>query len=187
MPDLTVAYRDLGLGELRPFLVLTVTGPGGAKGAIAGLIDSGADGTVLPAGYASLMGYMAADLIAEQGTQVGGSVTMWQATSRRKPSSQRSPVTSSTSTRVLSTAARPRSGDAKTCCTTSTCTSWSAESSSRLRRSNSAAALPSIDDDGRASANAADPPQEGQTDDDSSFDSRGLRSARQEGCRSSSS
>jgi hypothetical protein len=83
MTDLTVAYRDLGLGELRPFLVLTVTGPGGAKGPIAGLIDSGADGTVLPAGYASLMGYMAADLIAGQGTQVGGSVTMWQAT---KPS-----------------------------------------------------------------------------------------------------
>jgi|GEM_PF-4002347 len=27
MPDLTVAYRDLGLGALRPFLVLTVTGP----------------------------------------------------------------------------------------------------------------------------------------------------------------
>jgi len=58
MPDLTVAYRDLGLGELRPFLVLMVAGPGGAKGSIAGLIDSGADGTVLPAGYASLMGYI---------------------------------------------------------------------------------------------------------------------------------
>lgn len=83
MPTLTVAYRDLGLGELRPFLVLTVTGPTGVKGPIAGLIDSGADGTVLPAGYASLMGYSAADLVAEQGTQVGGSVTMWQAT---KPS-----------------------------------------------------------------------------------------------------
>lgn|ERR1700684_1030403 len=80
MPTVTVAYRDLGLGELRPYLVLTVTGPSGTKGSIAGLIDSGADGTVLPAGYASLMGYAAGDLVAEQGTQVGGSVTMWQAT-----------------------------------------------------------------------------------------------------------
>jgi hypothetical protein len=80
MPTLTVAYRDLGLGELRPFLVLTVTGPSGTKGPIAGLIDSGADGTVLPAGYASLMGYASGDLNAEQGTQVGGSVTMLQAT-----------------------------------------------------------------------------------------------------------
>jgi hypothetical protein len=76
---LVVAYRDLGLGELRPFLVLTVTGPGGATGPIAGLIDSGADGTVLPAGYAPLMGYTATDLVAEQGAQVGGTVTMWQA------------------------------------------------------------------------------------------------------------
>jgi hypothetical protein len=79
--SLTVAYRELGLGELRPFLVLTVTGPDGdRKGPIAGLIDSGADGTVLPAGYASLMGYRAPDLIAEQGAQVGGSVTMLRAT-----------------------------------------------------------------------------------------------------------
>jgi len=77
---LVVAYRDLGLGELRPFLVLTVIGPGGnRRGSIAGLIDSGADGTVLPAGYASLMGYLAPDLVAEQGAQVGGSVTMWRA------------------------------------------------------------------------------------------------------------
>lgn len=78
--DLIVAYRDLGLGEPRPFLVLAVTGPRGAKGPIAGLIDSGADGTVLPAGYAPLMGYSASELVAQQGAQVGGSVTMWQAT-----------------------------------------------------------------------------------------------------------
>jgi Retroviral aspartyl protease len=81
MADLTVAYRDLGLGDARPYLVLTVKGPDGIKqGSIPGLIDTGADGTVLPAGYAPLMGYTAADIVAEQGMQVGGSVTMWRAT-----------------------------------------------------------------------------------------------------------
>ncbi len=80
MPDLIVAYRDLGMGEPRPFLVLTVTGPSGATGSIAGLIDTGADGTVLPTGYAPLMGYSPADIAAEQGAGVGGSVTMHQAT-----------------------------------------------------------------------------------------------------------
>lgn len=80
MPDLLVAYRDLGLGELRPILILHVTGPRGAKGDIAGLIDSGADGTVLPAGYAPLMGYTPADIAAQQGAGVGGSVIMHQAT-----------------------------------------------------------------------------------------------------------
>lgn len=83
MPELVVAYRELGLGELRPFLILTVTGPRGAKGPIAGLIDTGADGTVLPAGYAPLMGYSPEDIAAQQGAGVGGSVTMHQAT---KPS-----------------------------------------------------------------------------------------------------
>jgi hypothetical protein len=81
MADLTVAYRDLGLGDVRPYLVLSVTGPDGTKqGPIPGLIDTGADGTVLPAGYAPLMGYTAADVVPQQGTQVGGSVTMMQAT-----------------------------------------------------------------------------------------------------------
>jgi hypothetical protein len=44
-----------------------------------GLIDSGADGTVLPAGYAPLMGYEPGDLEAQQGTQVGGGLTMLRA------------------------------------------------------------------------------------------------------------
>jgi hypothetical protein len=42
MADLKVAYRDLGLGDVRPYLVLTVTGPDGTKqGPIPGLIDTG--------------------------------------------------------------------------------------------------------------------------------------------------
>jgi hypothetical protein len=63
--------------------VLNVTGPAGAKGQIPGLIDTGADGTVLPIGYASLMGYTGSDMVAEQGTGVGGTLTMHRAT---KPS-----------------------------------------------------------------------------------------------------
>lgn len=84
MPDLLVAYRDLGLGELRPILILHVTGPTGAQGDIAGLVDSGADGTVLPAGYAPLMGYTPADVSPQQGAGAGGSVTMHQATRSSK-------------------------------------------------------------------------------------------------------
>ena len=77
MPDsLIVPYRDFGLGGVRPYLVLHVTGINGKAGLIPGLIDSGADSTVLPAGYAPLMGYAPADLDTVQGVQVGGSVTL---------------------------------------------------------------------------------------------------------------
>lgn len=77
--SLTVAYRDFGWGGARPYLVLHVTGVNGRWGLIPGLLDSGADNTVLPIGYASLMGYTGDDLVAAQGTQVGGSVTLWNA------------------------------------------------------------------------------------------------------------
>jgi hypothetical protein len=80
---LVVAYRDLGFGAARPYLVLSVTGINGQTGLVAGLIDSGADNTVLPAGYAPLMGYTGESLVTVQGTQVGGSVTLRNAT---KPS-----------------------------------------------------------------------------------------------------
>lgn len=77
MPDsLVVPYRDFGLGGVRPYLVLHVTGINGKGGIIVGLIDSGADKTVLPAGYAPLLGYKGPDLDAVQGVQVGGSVTL---------------------------------------------------------------------------------------------------------------
>jgi hypothetical protein len=77
---LLVAYRDFGFGEARPYLFMDVVGPGGQKGPILGLIDSGADATVLPAGYAPLMGYTPGDLVAQQGMQVGGGIVMWRAT-----------------------------------------------------------------------------------------------------------
>lgn len=47
---------------------------------IPGLIDSGADSSVLPAGYAPLLGYGRADLDRVEGSQVGGSVTLLRAT-----------------------------------------------------------------------------------------------------------
>ena len=71
------------MGGSRPYLFLHVTGPDGRGRMIPGLIDSGADSTVLPAGYAPLLGYSRVDLAFEQGTQVGGSLSLRRAT---KPS-----------------------------------------------------------------------------------------------------
>jgi hypothetical protein len=81
MPDpLVVPYRELGVGGSRPYLFLHVTGLDGLGRMIPGLIDSGADSTVLPAGYAPLLGYAHGDLVFEQGTQVAGSVALRRAT-----------------------------------------------------------------------------------------------------------
>lgn len=72
---LLIPYRELGFGGARPYLFLHVTGVDGQARVIPGLIDSGADSSVLPAGYAPLLGYGRADLDRVEGTQVGGSVT----------------------------------------------------------------------------------------------------------------
>jgi hypothetical protein len=81
MPDpLVVPYRELGYGGARPYLFLHVTGLDGRGRVIPGLIDSGADSSVLPAGYAPIMGYSGADLAFVQGSQVSGSVTLRRAT-----------------------------------------------------------------------------------------------------------
>jgi hypothetical protein len=77
---LLIPYSELGFGGARPYLFLHVTGPDGHGRMIPGLIDSGADNTVLPAGYAPLMSYTRADLDLLEGTQVGGSVTLRRAT-----------------------------------------------------------------------------------------------------------
>jgi hypothetical protein len=51
MPErLVVPYRELGLGGVRPYLFLRITGLAGHARMIPGLIDSGADRSVLPAG-----------------------------------------------------------------------------------------------------------------------------------------
>ena len=41
----------------RPYLSLRLTGINGASGNVMGLLDTGADETALPSGYAALMGY----------------------------------------------------------------------------------------------------------------------------------
>lgn len=58
----TLPYRDVFSNGARPYLALHVPGLNGAAGDIPGLIDSGADKTSLPSGFASLMGYTAAEL-----------------------------------------------------------------------------------------------------------------------------
>jgi hypothetical protein len=77
--QISVDYRDLGFGEARPYLFLHLSGINDRDGVVPGLIDTGADATVLPAGYAPLMGYSTKDVTHQQGTQVGGSLNMWQA------------------------------------------------------------------------------------------------------------
>lgn len=81
MPNpLVVPYSELGFGGARPYLFLQVTGLDGRGRTIPGLIDSGADNSVLPAGYAPIMGYSGANLAFVQGSQVSGSVTLRCAT-----------------------------------------------------------------------------------------------------------
>jgi hypothetical protein len=81
MPEpVLIPYRELGFGGARPYLFLHVTGVSGRGRMIPGLIDSGADSSVLPAGYAPLLGYGRADLDRVEGSQVGGSVTLLLAT-----------------------------------------------------------------------------------------------------------
>jgi hypothetical protein len=57
MPAAVLAYSDPFGNGARPYLALHLTGINGASGAVVGLLDSGADVTSLPLGYASLMGY----------------------------------------------------------------------------------------------------------------------------------
>lgn len=80
MPSVTLAYSDPFGHGLRPYLVLTLTGVNGASGNVIGLLDTGADTTALPQGYAPLMGYQAAELERiPVGTAAGGTFA-WKAT-----------------------------------------------------------------------------------------------------------
>ncbi len=83
MPTHRLSYSDpFGTGVPRPYLVLYVTGPNGKSGAIPGVIDSGADMTCLPLGYASLMGYEAgSNLTLADGHQASGKMQVWAAES----------------------------------------------------------------------------------------------------------
>jgi len=80
MPSYTLAYSDAFGNGVRPYLALTVTGINGRSGRIVGLIDSGADKTSLPMGYAGLMGYGVRDLTAGSvGVADGSTVSVWHA------------------------------------------------------------------------------------------------------------
>lgn len=84
LPDqqpFSIPYRPFVDGDTpRPYLVMEVTGINGSKGAVMGIVDSGADTTCLPFGYASLMGYDSTLLVEESFTQASGSGVAYRAT-----------------------------------------------------------------------------------------------------------
>jgi hypothetical protein len=59
---------------------MQVTGINGQSGAVIGLVDSGADTTSFPLGYASLMGYSAATLTQQPSVGVAGATNSYLAT-----------------------------------------------------------------------------------------------------------
>jgi hypothetical protein len=73
----SIAYRDIGQGGVRPYLVMNVTGINGSMGPVWGIVDSGADRTSMPFGFATLMGYGTADLTSQQGTGAGGAINTY--------------------------------------------------------------------------------------------------------------
>lgn len=76
----TVPYRDGSDGHHRPYLWLKLRGPhGGPEIPIIGLVDSGADKSVLPLDYAQLLGYGQTELSSVQVGQVEGSADGWDA------------------------------------------------------------------------------------------------------------
>lgn len=72
-------YREGPGGVARPYLTVVVTGPNGHAEKVFGLIDSGADCSSLPLGFAGLFGYTHEDLVPATVTQVSGEVSVLQA------------------------------------------------------------------------------------------------------------
>lgn len=79
MPTVALPYTNPFGNGLRPYLVLNLTGLTGTSGPIVGLLDSGADNTALPTGYAALMGYQAPQLERIEVGTAKGSGYAWQA------------------------------------------------------------------------------------------------------------
>ncbi len=61
----------------RPYLGLEITGPNGSPQKIMGLVDSGADRTGLPVGYAPLLGYDVGSMAAKEVEQVAATMTTY--------------------------------------------------------------------------------------------------------------
>jgi hypothetical protein len=76
----TIPYRAFVQGDIpRPILGMNVTGINGQGGVVYGIVDSGADTSSFPFGYATLMGYTPATLTPETFRQVGGAGTAYRA------------------------------------------------------------------------------------------------------------
>jgi hypothetical protein len=65
-------------GPRRPYLWLELRGPNGQGGPVLGLVDTGADMSVLPLGYAVLMGFVPEDLEPLEIHGVGGQVDAYR-------------------------------------------------------------------------------------------------------------
>ena len=75
-----VPYRAGPDGQMRPYLWLVLTGPyGGEEILISGLVDTGADRSVLPIDYAQTLGYKIDDLAPAEIGQIEGSASAWTA------------------------------------------------------------------------------------------------------------
>jgi hypothetical protein len=74
----TAPYRPGPDGQLRPYLLLTLIGLK-QEIMISGLVDTGADRSVLPIDYAEELGYTVDDLAPVEVGQVEGSASAWLA------------------------------------------------------------------------------------------------------------
>lgn len=76
----TAPYRPGPDGQLRPYLLLTLVGVKPDREiVISGLVDTGADRSVLPIDYAEELGYTVDDLAPVEVGQVEGSASAWLA------------------------------------------------------------------------------------------------------------
>ena len=77
---LVAPYKPGPDGQLRPYLLLTLLGvKPGLEVDILGLVDTGADRSVLPIDYAEALGYTVEDLEPREVGQVDGLASAWVA------------------------------------------------------------------------------------------------------------
>lgn len=78
--SLIAPYKPGPDGQLRPYLLLTLLGvKPGLEVEILGLVDTGADRSVLPIDFAEELGYTVDDLEPREVSQVEGSASAWVA------------------------------------------------------------------------------------------------------------
>lgn len=79
-PGLSAPYRPGPDGQFRPYLLLTLIGlKPDQEVEIVGLVDTGADRSVLPIDYAEELGYTVDDLAPVDVSQVEGTASAWVA------------------------------------------------------------------------------------------------------------